>query len=70
MERSVWTDARIDDRFDQIDRRFDRIEHELVMLRTEMQAGFAEVRQAIFRTNLTLIAAMVGLLAAILARGA
>ena len=43
MERTVWTDERLDDRFsriderfDQVDRRLDRVEAELVSIRGEM----------------------------------
>lgn len=37
MERSAWTDERLDDRFDHIDA-------ELRELRQEMRAGFGDVR--------------------------
>ncbi len=77
MERSTWTDARLDDRFDQIDKRFDRVDRELVDLRTETRTGFSELRgemadlrSTVFRTNVSLWIAMVGLIAAVLARGA
>jgi hypothetical protein len=47
MERTVWTDerlddgfARIDERFDQVDRRLDRIESELGTLRRDVHVGF------------------------------
>jgi len=36
MERTVWTDERLTDRFDGIDRRLDRIETDLRDLRTLM----------------------------------
>jgi hypothetical protein len=70
VERSTWTDARLDDRFDRIDRRFDRVDRDIAELRTEMRAGFGELRQAIFRMYVSMIAGMAALLAAILARGA
>ena len=38
MERSTWTDNRLDDRFDHVDR-------ELSLLRTEMREGFSGVRR-------------------------
>jgi hypothetical protein len=69
MERSAWTDARLDDRFDRIDHELAELRVDIRELSIEMQTGFAELRQAMFRWNLTLIAAMIGLLAAILARG-
>jgi hypothetical protein len=36
MERTVWTDERLNDRFDGIDTRLDRIEGDLRELRTLM----------------------------------
>ena len=43
MERTVWTDGRLDDRFERIEQRFDaieqrldRIENELVAIRREI----------------------------------
>jgi hypothetical protein len=44
MERSAWTDERLDDRFDQIDRRFDHVDRDLADLRSEMREGFASMR--------------------------
>jgi hypothetical protein len=43
MERSAWTDARLDDRFDQIYRRFDQVDRRLDSLESEMRNGFASV---------------------------
>ncbi|HVO54768.1 MAG TPA: hypothetical protein VMT37_10175 [Solirubrobacterales bacterium] len=36
MDRTVWTDERLNDRFDGVDRRLDRIEDDLRDLRTLM----------------------------------
>jgi hypothetical protein len=36
MDRTVWTDERLNDRFDGVDRRLDRIEGDLRDLRTLM----------------------------------
>ena len=36
MERTVWTDERLDDRFTSIDRRFDELIGEVRQLRAEM----------------------------------
>jgi septation ring formation regulator EzrA len=61
MERTAWTDQRLDERFDrvdqrfdQVDKRFDRVEHdirdvrgEVADLRIEMRDGFVEVRHEI-----------------------
>jgi hypothetical protein len=81
MERSAWTDARLDDRFDHVD-------SELANLRTGMREGFAEVRSEmgamrselsgqiealrmmIFRGQIATTVALLGVIAAILARGA
>ena len=70
MERSTWTDNRLDDRFDHVDR-------ELSLLRTEMREGFSgvrgeinDLRLVIIRGNWTVMAGLIGVIAAILARGA
>ena len=98
MERSTWTDNRLDDRFDHVDR-------ELSLLRSEMREGFSgvrgeingvrgeitgvrgeingvrgeitgvrgeinDLRLVIIRGNWTVMAGLIGLIAAILARGA
>jgi hypothetical protein len=36
MDRTMWTDARLDDRFNSVDKRFDGLE-------SKMDAGFARV---------------------------
>lgn len=70
MERSTWTDDRLDDRFDHVDR-------ELSLLRSEMRQGFSgvrgeinDLRLVIIRGNWTVMAGLIGVIAAILARGA
>ena len=70
MERSTWTDDRLDDRFDHVDR-------ELSLLRSEMREGFSgvrgeinDLRLVILRGNWTVMAGLIGVIAAILARGA
>ena len=77
MERSTWTDDRLDDRFDHVDR-------ELSLLRSEMREGFSgvrgeikgvrgeinDLRLVIIRGNWTVMAGLIGVIAAILARGA
>jgi hypothetical protein len=37
MERTVWSDERLDDRFDSIDRRFDHVDTDLREVRTELR---------------------------------
>jgi hypothetical protein len=68
--RSTWTDDRLDDRFDHVDR-------ELSLLRSEMREGFSgvrgeinDLRLVIIRGNWTVMAGLIGVIAAILARGA
>jgi hypothetical protein len=68
-QRSDWTDARLDDRFDRVDHDLADLRAEVRGLRTETQTGFAELRQSIFRMNVSLWAGVIGLLAAIIARG-
>jgi hypothetical protein len=69
VERSTWTDDRLDDRFDHVDR-------ELSLLRSEMREGFSgvrgeinDLRLVIIRGNWTVMAGLIGVIAAILARG-
>jgi hypothetical protein len=68
-QRSAWTDARLDDRFDRLYRDLADLRAEVRGLRTETQTGFAELRQSMFRMNISLWAGVIGLLAAIIARG-
>ena len=77
MDRSTWTDERLDDRFDQIERRFDQVDGRLDRIEIELRSGFAEVRHEIAELRSTVfrryggtLIAMFGLIAAILARGA
>ena len=58
MERSTWTDTRLDDRFDHVD-------HELALLRSEIN----DLRLVIIRGNWAVIAGLVGVIAAVIARG-
>jgi hypothetical protein len=44
VEGRAWTDARLDDRFDQIDRRFDQVDRRFDRLEAEMKEGFASIR--------------------------
>jgi hypothetical protein len=69
MERSEWTDERLGDRFDAIDRRFDQVDREFADLRSEMRAGFADVRSLMIRLHLGTLIPILGLIAALVARG-
>lgn len=44
MERSVWTDERVDDMVAHHETQFDLLRSEISELRAEMREGFAEVR--------------------------
>jgi hypothetical protein len=79
MERGAWTDARLDDRFDQIDRRFDqvdrrfdRVDTELMEMRVEIRGVRGEIndlRSTFVRFNAGIMVGLLGVIAAILARG-
>jgi len=44
MERTMWSDERLDERFDSIDRRFDAVDDRLDRLEGRVDAGFREIR--------------------------
>jgi hypothetical protein len=73
MDRTTWTDERIDDLSDRMDSGFARVDNDIRELRRDMNAGFADVRGEInglrtlmLRLNTGLIVSVV---AAILVRG-
>jgi hypothetical protein len=81
MERSAWTDKRLEDRFDHVDGELSslrtEVHGEFRAVRTDMREGFAEVRGEINDLRLIMIRfqgamliALLGVIAAILARGA
>ncbi|HEX2708475.1 MAG TPA: hypothetical protein VHM66_10770 [Solirubrobacterales bacterium] len=43
MERTMWTDERLDERFNGIDRRFDAVDKRFDDLERRMEAGFDRV---------------------------
>jgi hypothetical protein len=79
MERSRWTDERIDDlaggmcdgfdrvdrRFDQVDKRFEGIDRRFEQVHTE----FRELRQWMIRLTMGMSLGFITVLATILARG-
>ena len=72
----MWTDERLDDRFDRIDQRFDAVEQRLDRIETEMRDGFRELRGEIaalrrdmHHAAIALAVGYLGLIAALLARG-
>jgi hypothetical protein len=73
MERSRWTDERLDDlagaignRFDQVDNRFDRVDREFDRVHQDIR----ELRQWIFRLTIGMSVGFISVLSAILVRGA
>ena len=44
MERTVWTDERLNDAMTRIDARFDAVDRRFDRLEARMDAGFAEMR--------------------------
>jgi hypothetical protein len=73
MERSRWTDERLDDlvgglnnRFDQVDNRFDRVDREFDRVHQDLR----ELRQWMFRLTIGMSLGFISVLAAIFARGA
>jgi hypothetical protein len=44
MERTMWTDERLDDRFKGIDRRFDTLERHMEQGFNDVRAEFSDVR--------------------------
>jgi hypothetical protein len=80
MERSAWPDKRLDDRFDHLDGEVSELRREIrdlgVQLRAEMkemEAGLrgeiAELRSTMIRLHGATLVVMVGLFAALFARG-
>jgi hypothetical protein len=79
MERMAWTDERLEERFngvdrrfdevnrrfDSVDRRFDRVEGEIV----ELRHGIGGLQMTLNRIGASMVIALVGIIAAILARG-
>jgi hypothetical protein len=62
MERTAWTDERLDDfaghvdqRFDQVDQRFDRLEGDVRELRAELRTGLGGLRVEIDNLRLRMI---------------
>lgn len=71
MERTTWTDERLDDAMTRFDARFDRLErridHEFADLRNELRTGFAELRRDMHQVGLAIGVGYLGLAAAVIA---
>ena len=77
MERTAWTNERLDDLAESVRSGFARNDADHREMRAEMHQGFAELRASIQRTHLTLIVGLttvivgiIGVVATVLARGA
>lgn len=82
MERTVWSDERIDDRFAHFDRNMDQFREEMRDfraemrdfrsemrdMRTEMHAGFVSLRRDMLLAFLTMTTMLVATMATILAK--
>jgi hypothetical protein len=80
MERSRWTDERLDDlvtttrdgfdrvdrRFEQVDKRFEHVDRRFEQVHSELR----ELRQWMFRLTMGMSLGFISVLATILARGA
>jgi 3-dehydroquinate synthetase len=81
MGRTTWTEERLDDLADSMRSGFARVDQDIRDLRVETREGFAELRGEInylrtelrtvmFRVGGGVIVGLIGVIAAILARGA
>jgi 3-dehydroquinate synthetase len=83
VERAAWTSERLDDlaegmrtgfaRVDQsfarVDQSFARVDQDVRDLRTEMREEFRALHSLLYRTGGGIIVTLIGVIAAILARG-
>ena len=83
MDRTTWTDERLDDlnhrvdsgftrvdmRFDAVDRRFDAVDRRLDSMESRVTGQIDALRQTILRLGGGLIIGLMGVIATILARG-
>jgi 3-dehydroquinate synthetase len=70
MERAAWTDERLDDLLEAVRTGFARSDQDIRDLRIEMHQEFASLRTVLFTFGGGIIVALIGVIAAILARGA
>jgi hypothetical protein len=77
MERAAWTNERLDDLagsmrqgFERVDHGFARVDQDIRDLRTEMREEFRALHALLYRIGGGIIFALIGVIAAILARGA
>jgi iron uptake system EfeUOB component EfeO/EfeM len=65
MERTMWSDERLDDRFDGLDRTLERIDCDI----RELRADIGSLRLAIFQVGGGLGIGLIGVIASILISG-
>lgn len=69
MERTSWTDERLDDFTRHVESRFDRLERDIRDLGLELRAEINGVRITLIRVGGGIMAGLVGVIVAVLARG-
>ena len=69
MERTVWTNERLDDLADAMRTGFARVDQDIRDLRGEMREEFRSLHALLFRIGGSIIVGLIGVIAAILARG-
>lgn len=84
MERTAWTDERLDDlsgrvgagfeqidrRFEQVDRRFDETNRRIDTLGSDLRQEMESLRTTILRVGGGMMVGLLGVIAAVLTRGA
>jgi hypothetical protein len=70
MERAAWTDQRLDDLAEGMRSGFDRVDRDIRDLRSEMREEFRALHALLYRIGGGIIFGLIGVIAAILVRGA
>jgi hypothetical protein len=70
MERAAWTDERLDDLSRRMNAGFSRLEADIRELRRELRGEIEALRITMLRVGGGMMVGLVGVIAAILARGA
>jgi hypothetical protein len=72
MERTAWTDERLDDLsgrmdlgFERVDRRFEQVDCDIRDLRMEMRAGFDSLQTTMTRFGAAMIVCLLGTIVAV-----
>lgn len=63
----MWTDERLDDLARRMDAGFERVDRDIRELRTELGSEIAGLRSALVRVGGGIVAALIGVIAALLA---